>query len=799
MKAIIVFTSLLNCIAFCSNGQSNANSLKGSVRDSIGKTALQGSTILLTNQKDSALTVKTITDINGNFSIKDLFPGNYTLTAEHIGYKSKTVNILVKTSLELSISLLRSIDTLSEVTIFSSKMQVIQSADKITFNVSEGVVSSSDNLLNIILKIPGVTQSKNFLFYQGKPLIILLDNKMNNLSGDDLKEYLSGVTGTTVDKLEILLNPSSKYDAKGGAVFNIKTQRSKNYGLQETVSLGAGEGTYFRGMLGYSFNYRDSIINIYGGYDFNHTKQFFLLHANETFMSNPASINLVDNNIRTQNNNSARLGVDYDLNKKTSVGLSFKGFLNYRHRSVTNTSVYKPAISNNDTVANVYTNTNAVFKSPSLNLYLKTRVGKKGSELNMNGDYFGYDKSWSDDFVNMYSDLSGHTIGPNRYLLDRSPANNSIKSFAADYYHPFKGGKWESGLKATVSRTDNNALWQELVSNTWIDDLGKTNHFVYSETVYASYINFSKSIAKWTIQGGLRYEATRSISNSITLNSNTTNRYENLFPTGLLQYNSGKGESFTLNYRSSIQRFGFDIINPFIVFQSQYSYNQGNPNIKPSFFKSIDLSYSYKSRLLLSIGYSSVTNPISYGYKKDAATNVAIGSYFNFSSGQIFTGNINYSVNLFKGKLISSNAVNVVHSLMPDFTAHIQENTSYSLNTTNTILLPGKLSLEATTFYNSSSLDGTVMQSSVFGVAAGIVKSVLKSKGSLKLSCTDILNTQGVHFFTKGDGIIIASDWKVESRFLTLLFTYKFGNQNVKANKNRRTGIEDEKKRMGAN
>src|SRR6185436_20063820 len=239
----------------------------------------------------------------------------------------------------------------------------------------------------------------------------------------DLQNYLSGMLGTTIDKLEILLNPSSRYEAQGGAVLNLRSLKNKNYGLTENITVGTGTGTYFRCNTGFTLNYRDSNINIYGGYDFNHQKQFFLLKALLDFNTSPAIIYLVDDNIRTHNNHSVRFGLDYDLNKKTSLGLLFKGFHNYRRRAVINNSVYSPGSNIMDTLVEAITSTNAVFKSPSLNLFIETKLFSKGADFIVNLDYFGFHKKWDENLNTTYTDKHGNIAASPDYLLNRSPAN----------------------------------------------------------------------------------------------------------------------------------------------------------------------------------------------------------------------------------------------------------------------------------------------------------------------------------------------------------------------------------------
>lgn len=796
MRTVLLTTCLIFCIYPIFSQQTFT--VSGLVTDSISKEYLSTATIKL-RQANDTLFWNTVTGNNGKFVFNNVASGKYVFRVSRVGYESVDKDVVINGDDHLIISLLRSNAILSNVTVISDKKLVTHTQEKVAYNVSEGAVTASDNLYNIILKIPGVTESNNSLFYQGKPLSILLDGKSNNMSGEDLKSFLYGMLGTSIDKLEVLLNPSSRFDAQSGAVFNLRSLKNKNYGLTENITAGTGTGTYFRYNAGFTLNYRDSNINIYGGYDFNHQKQFFLLKALLGFNTSPSVIYLIDDNIRTHNNHAIRFGIDYDLNKKISLGLLFRGFQNYRRRAVINNSVYSPGSNIMDTLVEVITNTNATFKSPSLNLFLKTKLFSKSADFTINLDYFGFHKKWDEDLTTTYADKQGNVAAPPGYLVNRSPADNSVKSITTDYFLPFKKGNLETGLKITDSKTDNDVLWQQLFNNMWQTDDGKSNHFIYKEDVYASYINLSKNYKKLTVQAGLRVEATRSKSMSVTTNMKTANKYNDFFPSVSFQFKPAKDQQLSINYRKSVKRFGFDIINPFVVTQGPYSYHQGNPYIKPSYFSSINVLWKFKNKLVIGAGFSAVRNPISYGYRKYFNTDASLGSWLNFGNGRLYNSNISYTAKLLKGMWTSINSLNFLHSELPDFNSHIQQNNNYVLNTVNNVLLPRNISIELAAFYNSPLLDGTVRQSSTYGMSLGISKPVLKSRGSLKLSCTDVFNTQIFHNRTQGDGIRIDAYWKPESRFGSLLFTYRLGNLNVKANKNRKTGIEDEKSRMGAN
>ncbi len=777
-------------------GQTKTFSLSGTVSDSVSKEILKNASVSLRGINTPVKRLS-VTNSHGYFMIDNLEAGDYILDISHVGFLFLNKMIRVTGNEVMSIELQKTNTGLAGVTILSQQKMVTRTADKIMFNVSESAVLASDNLYNIILQIPGVAESNGTLYYQGKPVNVVFDGKSNNLSGEDLKDYLSSILGTGTDKLEVLLNPSSRFEAQGGIVINIRSPKNKNYGLTKSVTLGISKGTYFRSPLGFSLNYRDSTINIYGGYDRNYTRQFFRLNASLTFANDLSQINMSDHNIRTQDNHSVRVGIDYDLDKKTMVGLMLRCAKNFRKRKIFDLSLSKGPTPAPDTIVTVDMLTNAFFLIPTVNLYIRRKISARGAELAVNADYWGLSKKWEDDITGFYNDHMGNPISSYN-LTNNSPANNSVKSVTADYYLPMKNGNIEAGIKFSGSRTDNNVLWERLLNNEWKTDSSKTNHFVYTENVHAAYISVSRNYKKWSIQAGLRIELTSSVGNSITLSMITERRYNDFFPSLNLQFKASKNHLLSFTYKKSIKRFGFDIINPFINLQGHYSYHKGNPYIRPSYFNSLGINWAYKKNLVVSSSFAWVNDPISYAYEK-GPDNTSHGTFLNFSASKLMNFSVSYTGKLFKGKLTNITTLNFSHAELPDFDSYIQYNNNYALTTVNTIALPAKFMFEISGMYNSPALDGTVWQNKYYGVSAGIAKQVLRSKGSLKFGCTDIFDTQIRHFKSRGRGINIISDWKVESRFVNLLFTYRFGNLNVKQDKIRKTGIEEEKDRMGVN
>ncbi|HRI22993.1 MAG TPA: outer membrane beta-barrel family protein, partial [Panacibacter sp.] len=388
---------------------------------------------------------------------------------------------------------------------------------------------------------------------------------------------LANIPGTSVDKIEVITNPSAKYDAQGGAIINIKTSKPANLGTNGTYTAGIGMGKYAKYNTGITLNHRSKTTNIYGSYNFDHNAPYNTDSHIQQVNGFPGKISEDERSTDKKNSQSFKLGLDHDFNKNNSAGILFKGNVNYKDMLVFNRSVaYTLSQQQEDSSSTVNTNGNASVFSPSVNVYYRSVLNKKGGELNLNADWFIYSKKWKEDFVTNYFLPDGSFDKAPTYLRDNSPADNNVRSFAADYSQPITKGKLEAGIKTTFTKTDNNVLWENKLNNTWVTDTGKTNRFIYRENINAAYISINKAAGKYNLTGGLRAEQTNTSGDLSTQRTDKTN-YINLFPNFSAVYIKDAKNMFIFNYKKSIVRYGFNYVNPFITYQSQYSYSQGNP------------------------------------------------------------------------------------------------------------------------------------------------------------------------------------------------------------------------------
>lgn len=804
IKILVLLTASMMLLVAASAQTPVNTQIAGTVSDSLGKTPLPNASVVLINKTDTSQVLRTVSDSKGQFSFRSLNAAVYDLKIVHTGYR-----VFLKQGIrpggkneQLAILLTPDNKQLQGVTVTAAaqKPLITMSADKMTLNVAQSSVAAGGNAYDVILRAPGVVDQNGTLSLSGKTVNVLIDGRPVHLSGEQLKIMLTNMPANGISKVDVISNPSAKYDAQGASIINIIMAKNQNYGMNGIFTQGIGTGKYLRANSGLSLNYRNKNINVYGSYDYMRNKTY--IHTQSTRILDADAHILTDEyELRNKNNHAYKLGFDYDINKKSTVGILVKGFTNLQDRTVTNTAVVDHLKTNTDSSSVVHTNGNTRFFNPSVNIYYKTTFDTAGKkELTLNADYFNYNKQWSDDFITRYYNASGAEYLLPFILMNNSPADNNILSFTADYSHTNRFGKWEAGIKTAFTKTDNDVLWQQLVNNNWSVDAGKTNHFIYRENINAAYLTLAKTIKKFSLQMGVRLEQTNTEGTSITLNQVNKNNYTNLFPNVSVAYALSAKHQLNISYRKSIQRFGFDYVNPFVIYQNQYAYTQGNPNIQPMTLHSIDLGHSFNYKLFIKLGYTRINNVLGPVYRQDPANNAIISSYGNLSASNIFRATVTSVKSFFKGKWGSINTVGAFYAKYNTASSGAgQENAKVTafISSNNTITLPKKIKAEITGFYFSPIAVGVYQQKAIYTVSAGLSRPILDSKGTLALNVSDIFNSQRTKNDVITQGVNMNYNNKPETRFVNMVFTYRFGNNKVKASKVRKTGNEDEKSRVG--
>lgn len=804
-KAILIsisFILMLSVFSVTVNGQENKSlKLSGTILDSLSNLPLPSAGLILKNQTSGA-EQKGIANTAGIYSFSLLDTGTYSLIVKYVGYKDyqyKNIRVFDKDVLLPSIKLSSELNNLKSINVISRKPFITQSLDRVTMNVSESSLSAGTTALEILQQAPGVqlTQSGG-ISLKSKAVSVYIDGRPSYLGGEELKNWLSAQPSNAIDKIELISNPSAKYDASSSAIINIKTTKMLNYGTNGSFTVGAGVGKFGRGNSGLNLNYRKEKVNVYGSYNFMGLKQFSTLENNRILQNNNLYTYLNENQYSEKRTDlhSVKAGVDYDINQKTTVGVLLRASFTGRTRNDnSNTPI---GLINKPVDSTIFTKVvgNSSWNSPSANVFYKFNDAASKQSLTINGDYYRYGKSSSNDYTTNYFGSSNQELRSDNELRDNSPGHITIKSVTADYEKTIKLGKISFGLKSAFTTTDNDVKWENLKDNSWLVDPGKTNHFIYDENVNAAYFGLSRQIKKVGIQLMVRGEQTNITGNSITMGSEFTKNYFQLFPSLAFQYSKSAKNQFSFAYRKSIERPLYQYVNPFLLFQSTYNYFQGNPDLDPMTKHELELSWAYKQTVFTSLSYNYIKNFYGTFYKQNMATKGIISYFDNYKYGQSINLNVAVSKAIrkwwgFNGNLSSSYFKGSYPSVQTE-----KSTPNINLTINNGFLFKKGWSADLMGLFTSPYSDGFYHYNANYLVNVGVTK-VLNKNSSIKLTSSDIFKTYQTYYTTQYSNINLQNIARYDTRSITLTYSQKFGNVRVKKQNDRKVGIEREEKRIG--
>jgi Outer membrane protein beta-barrel family/Carboxypeptidase regulatory-like domain/TonB-dependent Receptor Plug Domain len=810
MRKFILFiasTSLLVSAA-------NAQQVSGVVKDQQGK-GLDKSTISLLRAKDSSVVKLSVTKDDGRYSIIAVQPGNYLVSASHVGYMplySKVFELSGSGETNLpDLVLTRVAGELKAVTVTATKPMVEVKADKTILNVEGTINATGNDALELLRKSPGVLVDKddNVSLLGKNGVQIYVDGKPSPLSGGDLTAYLKSLQSSQIESIEIITNPSAKYDAAGNAgIINIRLKKNKSFGTNGSVNSGYNIGTYGKYNEGLALNHRNKNINIFGNYNFNHG-----LNDNAFKLYRDVADTIFDqkNNITNKNNNHGfKAGIDYFINKKSTVGVLVNGNISNNTLKTNGLTkiIYKPTgvidrILKGD-------NTSAGDRK-NMNFNLNYRYADTaGHELNVDADY-GLFRIRTDQLQpNIYYNPA-MTAELSRLIFSfLSPSDIDIYTLKADYEQNYKGGKLGLGFKTALTRTDNNFGSYDVVGNAKVLDVTKSNQFNYKENINAIYLNFNKGYKGIVLQAGLRMENTNSTGDSYPLNSDGSvnysskqrfsRHYTDLFPSAAITFKKNPMKQWSFSYSRRIDRPAYQDLNPFLFKLNVYTYQKGNTELRPQYTNSIGLTNIYKYKLTSTLNYSHV-NDVFTQLVDTAEISKAFLTKKNLATQDIVSLNISYPF-MYKNYTLFTNLNTYYSMYRADFgggNRKVNVNVfSYNLYMQNSLKLDKKKlwTAELSGFYNAPSIwQGTFKSKALWAIDGGLQKTIFKGKGNLKVAVSDIFHTlkwRGTSNFA-GQTTIASGNW--ESRQFKINLSYRFGSNQVKAARNRKLGAEEENQR----
>jgi iron complex outermembrane recepter protein len=794
-----------------------AQSSKGKIYGAVingNQKPVEGASISLLKAKDSSLVKITVAGKSGNFELEKLDGGNYLLSITAVGYSAFVTQpqSLGEGKWELNIgniTLQESNTSLNAVTVVARKPLIEQKADRTIVNVDAAVTNVGATALEVLEKSPGVSVDRDGnISLKGKQgVLVMIDGKPTYLSNADLATMLGSMSANQLDQIEIMTNPPAKYDAAGNSgIINIKTKKNKQKGFNGNASLSYGQGRYWKTNNSINLNYRDVKYNLFLNYSLNGNAGFSDLHIKRTYYDKDGKtvIALFDqptNMTYHGTNNTLKLGMDYYLKKKTTVGFVANGFVSPHEFNSRSTGYLNDAFGKTDSIADTKSNNNERWKNGSVNLNFRRQINDS-SEINADFDFIQYNSNNNQHFYNntFFPDGSVIEVGELKGVL---PSDIKIYSGKADYSKMLmKGLKLDAGVKSSLVKTDNMAEYHNLSGGEWEPDYDKSNHFLYEENINAAYLNFNKPLKKWTVQAGLRFENTNykghQLGNAQKPDSAFSRNYNSLFPTAFISYAVDSNNTFSINAGRRIDRPAYQDLNPFIFFINKFTYATGNPFLQPQYTNNFELTHSYKNRLTTTLSYSKTSSYITQVFRTEGEVTTLsdgnLGTMENFGISMSTQLNLtkwwslNLSGNLNYRKVDGESMGTVIKT----------EGVNGQVNANNQFKFNKGWAAELSGFYNSRNVEGQFEIGGFGQVSTGVSKQVFKEKGSVKFNVRDIFYSSVINGQITYGNVIEHFIQSHDSRVFTLAFTYRFGKTFKDAPRRNNGGASDEQSRVRA-
>lgn len=806
----IIKIAIITIVALCvscvhSNAKAVKTDIKGKVYEKGSRQPLAFATITVVNGENKIIAGATSKD-NGEFGFTTMVDGDYKMIISFIGYKDVEIPLTVNSSNNLDLGEIE-IEADSQqlaAAVVTAKVPLIeQKLDKVVMNVSESVMAKTNNGFEILRKAPGISiDPDGNILLNGQGVDVWIDNRPSRLNGTQLETLLSALDGSTIEKIEIMQHPSSKFDASGsGGIINIKTKKNFVKGFYGNVSLNYNMRTqnelHHAANGSINLNYRSKKANTY----FTYTPRFYQNRTgmtSSTLFGEDYKNHQISESLLGGDNTSqyAKLGSDFYLNDKNTVGflmattISRNEFNSFFSKSET----YIHNILTEKSKSNIVQSDN--MNSIDANLYY-TRTFNQSSDLTINADYNYFDMSNTSMQQNKY-------YNPDALASAHSFKNNAkqyinIYSLKADYKTPvLKKGMLETGLKWTETNTINDMVRMDSLDTDYTMNHDLSSKFNYREDIGAAYLSLSYQFnPKWSAMAGLRGEYTQTRGDWKSADTVTTQKYFDVFPTVYVGYLPAENWRLSISYALRVRRPQFSQLNPFRLYADANSYIEGNPNLKPQYTNEVTLSAGYKSFLNFGILYqrsgSFISQDITFndvtGEKQilwsNFGTFTMFGIHASLSEMPLVKDVLFLNTNTVFSNIISTNALG----------DYKEKKLFYQVYAGLTSVLPKDFKLELSGNYQSGIPYGYMNIEPLWMMNFGVKKSFWKNKATLSLAIDDIFNTGNtdVTMFENGINNYYLAQ-KNDNRKIKIGFNYKFGNMQGKRRTNQR---DDTSNRVG--
>lgn len=802
-----LFTVMTNSVLMLAQ---NSGAVEGNLTDK--NQPLPFVNLVLRKLPDSLDVKWAVANDKGQFFFEGIPPGNYYVEAAMMGYQkwqSKPFPLANGQRFSMgNIAMESGQVNLKAVVVEAQKPFLIVEPDKMVVRVADNPLMINSNALDVLKKSPGVMVNQDDqIFLLGKSgLQIFIDGRPSPLSEKDLANWLRSIPSGQIENIEIITNPSARYDASGNAgIINIKMKKNTQQGFNGSWNSGfsnglASEHNYAKTNHSVSVNKGGKKTNLFAnlGYDYGKSWNFMDVYREQ---SGQRYDQQTDNFDRNQGVNG-KIGLDFKWTTRHALSLTVDGNRSEnKTNGISQNFISDVGSSQPYRVLNAGNNSERANSSANFN-FNHTFKDTSGRELFTDANYGIYQVENVTRQPNFYQNLAGDSNRIDRSFGLNTPVKIGIATLKSDFEQKKGKSILGAGYKISNVLTDNDFGYFNQVNGANDKDLGRSSNFTYQERVLAGYLSLRHRLNdQWSFQAGVRMENTFSRGQLHTFDgmpdSTVERQYINWFPSAGVTYSPGKVHRFIVSYSRRIDRPVYRFLNPFQYKLDELSYEQGNPFLNPQYTDNYQLTHSLFSTVTTTIGYSRTTQ--FFARVIDSLGNSSFLTRRNLADVNTFSANLSsplpirkwwngffnftYSYRVFEANFGPGKTLNLpIHF----YNIYLQQSFS----------LPGDWSIQCSGYYNSPNVwGGTFKNRKFWSVEAGLTKKVFNKKGTISLNISDIFLSQ--RWFGDSDfgGILVNVKGGNDSRQIRVGFSYQFGKQENKPNQ-RRSGNNEERQRL---
>ena len=789
-------------------GKQNMGILSVRVVDQQSGQPIEYASFRLLNSSDSTVRTGAYSDVNGKVAIENIPFGKYFGVISYTAYTNDTIlGIELSTDIPsanlgtVKIKLDNSLN-LDEIKVVGTLDVLKAGIDKKVYNVGEDLSVRGGSANDVLNNIPSVEvdQEGNIMLRGNGTVTVLIDGRPSSLSGGNGKTLLDALPAGSIERIEVVTNPSAKYDPDGTlGIINIVLKKNKLKGINGMFSLNAGSGNFDGGNTidgSASLSYRNAKVNLFGTYSGNYLEGYRNNYSDVEQIFSDGSVLIIDQNrVGTDLNagQTLNMGADFYIKPRNVLGFTMTGSLGQRDRTGDQWNRTSDGNANGLQLWNRYSFDPSSRKNLDLNLNYKHDFKEDRGDL-----IFDVNQSLGEENIEGYylqEYFSLDTVSLGQPVIDQRLNNfetNNITTAQTDftYLFPKIASRMEAGAKM-IMRTQSVDTYSESRTSSadpYLEDTLANFIYNYDERIYSAYGIFGQERGKWKYQGGLRLEKAYQIPDLVSDSIRIVNDYFNLFPSAHIRYALKAKNELSLSYSRRISRAGADQLNPFTSYADPYNLRRGNPYLQPEFIDSYDLGYSLEKKKL------TLTTSIFYRYTTGVITRVKL--FYEDNTSAMTFNNINKShstgfeaVVVYKPFTWWRNTIsgNVNYMQYVDEGNELLFNTqsyNWSIKYSGSVDLWKKTAILQLNYnYNAPriTIQGMAQRKGALNLSGE--KKFKDGKISLGFRVTDIFNRQGFYLKIDQPSIYQESTFKWLTRRYYITFTYKFGKLEMSKSK----------------